>query len=197
MLVAGPAVLIERGALDGIAPLNPSSFWGIFLNYFVAIAFVEEALKYLVVKVKVLNHCEFDEPLDTMLYMIISALGFATSENILILFSLGPTFFLEKAIGVSVFRFIGATFLHTLCSGTVGYFLAKSFSEPRHKMKIMAIGLGISTLLHGLYNFSIMEMDSASSFFIHLAILSGLAIFTSLGFNHLKNLKSICKVNKN
>ncbi len=192
MLAAVPAVLLEVGILEEFKSL-PAVLTSI-LNIFVAVALVEEFLKYLVVKGKVFNSSEFDEPLDIMLYMIISALGFAASENILILFSLGPTFLLEKTFSISVFRFFGATFLHALCSGLLGYFLALSFFETKNRIKLLIAGLGIATLLHGLYNFSIIEIEGDLAFFIPILILISLAIFTVLGFKRLKKLKSICKI---
>ncbi len=192
MLAAVPAVLLEIGILEEFKSL-PAVLTSI-LNIFVAVALVEEFLKYLVVKGKVSNSSEFDEPLDIMLYMIISALGFAASENILILFSLGPTFLLEKTFSISVFRFFGATFLHALCSGFLGYFLALSFFETKNRIKLLIAGLGIATLLHGLYNFSIIEIEGDLAFFIPILILISLAIFTVLGFKRLKKLKSVCKI---
>ncbi|PIV43098.1 MAG: hypothetical protein COX92_01990 [Candidatus Nealsonbacteria bacterium CG_4_10_14_0_2_um_filter_40_15] len=202
MLAAVPAVLLEIGILEEFKSLpaalvqNPnfSPFLLSMLNIFVAVALVEEFLKYLVVKGKISNSSEFDEPLDIMLYMIISALGFAASENILILFSLGPTFLLEKTFSISVFRFLGATFLHALCSGLLGYFLALSFFETKNRIKLLIAGLGIATLLHGLYNFSIIEIEGDLAFFIPILILISLAIFTVLGFKKLKKLKSVCKI---
>jgi RsiW-degrading membrane proteinase PrsW (M82 family) len=194
MLIAVPTVLVEMGILKELANLNINSFYLSLLNIFVAVAFIEEFMKYLVVREKVLKHHEFDEPTDAMIYMIISALGFAASENILMLFSLGPVFVLQDTVSLSAFRFVGATFLHALSSGTLGFFLALSFYKYKGKLPLTILGLGISTLLHGIYNFSIIKMDELSGFFIPLIVLTGLAIFVSLGFRRLKKIKSVCKM---
>ena len=194
MLIAIPAVLIELGILGDVEKLILSPFSISILKIFIGVALIEEFLKYLVVREKVVRHHEFDEPLDTMLYMIIAALGFAASENILILFSLGPVFFFQDAFSITFFRFVGATFLHALCSGTFGYFLAWSFYEPQNNIKFTIAGLGLSTLLHGLYNFSIMKMEGTLRLFIPLIILFGLALFVSLSFKKLKKIKSVCKI---
>jgi len=194
MLIAIPTVLIELGIIGDVEKLIISPFSISILKIFIGVALIEEFLKYLVVREKVVRHHEFDEPLDTMLYMIIAALGFAASENILILFSQGPNSLFQNTLSISVFRFIGATFLHALCSGTFGYFLAWSYYEPKNKIKFTVVGLGIATLLHGLYNFSIMKMEGALKFFIPLIILFGLALFVSLGFKKLKKIKSVCKI---
>jgi len=194
MLAAFPAILLEMGFSEALTRYNVSPLLTSILGAFIGVALVEEGLKYLIVKEKVLKHSEFDEPVDTMLYMIIAALGFAALENILIMFSLGPVFLFRDIFVTSSFRFLGATFLHTLCSATVGFFLALSFCEVRYREKLLALGLFIAVLLHGLYNFSIMELEGKLAFLIPVLILIGLAIFVTFGFRRLKKLKSICKI---
>jgi len=56
------------------------------------------------------------------------------------------------------------------------------------------LGLGIAVLLHGLYNFYIMEGKDGLNFLVPLIIICGLAIFVSLGFKKLQKLASICKI---
>jgi len=206
MLAAIPAVFLEKGIFEITAyPLFSnllSPLLIIILNTFIGVALIEEVLKYLVVKGKVLKSAEFDEPVDALLYMMIAALGFAALENILILIPLGNQGFtgegflfpLEAVFSISVFRFLGATFLHALCSGTVGFFLAKSFFETKNRVKLLSTGLGIACLLHGLYNFSIMEIEGILKFLIPIIILIGLAFFVALGFRKLKKMKSVCKI---
>lgn len=209
MLAAVIAALIEIG-ISGALVIAGENWFKTFpflffaLYHFLIIALVEEYSKYLIVREKVINNPEFDEPVDTILYMIIIALGFAALENILVLFSgKGPILFGE-AIAVSSFRFIGATFLHALCSGTLGYFLALSFFEPKKRLKLIIKGIVIATLLHGFFNISIIGIGEGltrqnslllTSSVISLAIiLSGLGFFVSFGFRKLKKMASICKI---
>lgn len=194
MLAASPAVFLEMGIFQTLKELNLSPFLFTLGSTFLGVALIEEALKYLVVKKKVLKSAEFDEPIDAMLYMIIAALGFAALENILILFGLGPAFFLGKAISISAIRFLGATFLHALCSGLVGYFLALAIFETKNALKLISIGLGVAIFLHGLYNFAIMEIEGSLKILIPLIILISLAIFLTSGFKRLQKLKSVCKI---
>ena len=194
MLAAIPAVFLEKGILGEFNKLNIAPFLIILLNTFIAIALVEELMKYLVVKKKALNNQEFDEPVDAMLYMIIAALGFAASENILILLPLSSELLIKEALVISAFRFVGATFLHTLCSATIGFFLALSFFETKKRTIYLTVGITIAVLLHGLYNFAIMETSQSLSFLIPLIILIGLAIFVFSGFKKLKKMKSVCKL---
>lgn len=203
MLITLPAIFIERGIFDVFEKLNLPYFLYIFFG----IAGVEEILKYLVIRYKVLNDPEFDEPLDAMLYMIIAALGFAGLENILILFSSPFNFF--EMLFISILRFIGAVFLHTLCSGSLGYFLTLSFFEIKNRTKLFIAGILTAVLSHGFFNFSITKIEESIIikdnlivigdqrtfvFFtiVLIAILIGLAVFVSLGFNKLKKMKSVC-----
>jgi RsiW-degrading membrane proteinase PrsW (M82 family) len=195
LLSAIPVALIEMGIFDlfdvfGRLPFP--AFLISILNIFVGVALVEELIKYLVVKEKVLNNPEFDEPLDAMLYMIIAALGFAALENILILLPIAPNFLVKEALMISGLRFVGATFLHTLASGLVGYFLALSFFETEKRLKLLATGLGIAILLHGLYNFSIIRLPEDTRPIIPAIILIALAIAVSEGFKKLKEMASVC-----
>jgi len=194
MLAALPAILLEMGFLQITGPFRNGGLIISGLNVFLGVALIEELLKYLVVREKVLKHPELDEPIDIMLYMIIAALGFAASENILILFSLGSTFLLGETLSIALLRFWGATFLHALCSGLVGYFLALSFFEKKHQIKLLSSGFAAAILLHGLYNFSIIEIEGGLSLLIPLFILIGLAVFFGFSLKRLKKLKSICKI---
>ena len=192
MLAALPAVFIELGFSQQINQLHLPSFLISILYVFLGIALVEEVMKYLVVKKQVLKSSECDEPVDIMLYMIISALGFAALENLFILFPLTQPFQLLETFLVSVFRFVGATFLHALCSGLIGYFLALSFLKAKNRLKLKYLGITLAVLLHGLYDFSIIKIGGGFKFIVPIIILAGLSIFISLGFKKVKKLKSIC-----
>lgn len=202
MLAAIPAALIELGFFQITAKLNISFLLISLLNTFLGVAFIEEFLKYWVVRDKVLDSLEFDEPVDAMLYMIIAALGFAALENLLIFFSPGA-FFMNwgETFALAGFRFISATFLHALASGTIGYFIARNFFEKKGRTFSLIQGLLIAVVLHGLYNFSIgsldlltqtssgmMELGKYLKVFIPVAIIAGLAIFTSVSFKKLQKL---------
>ena len=195
ILSAIPAIFIELGFFQETAKLNLSPFSISFINIFIGVALVEEILKYLVVKTNVLNNAEFDEPLDVMLYMIIAALGFAALENILIFLS-SEVYILEfgNTLILASFRFISATFLHALSSGMLGYFIALSFFETKKRSVFLITGFTMATILHGLYNFSIMMEGGYSRLLFPTIIIAGLAIFVSFGFRKLKKLGSVCKI---
>jgi len=195
MLATIPTALIELGFFKEVGDFHLHPLLFAILYAFLGIGFVEEILKYLVVKKTVLNHHEFDEPVDAMLYMIIAALGFAALENLLILLPMNAHFQFFEVAFVSIFRFVGATFLHALCSGLIGYYLALSLFQTKHGLKLIIKGMVIATLLHGLYDFSIMKVEGGAKFILPVMILMGLIIFVTMGFRKVKKLKSICKIN--
>jgi len=161
-------------------------------------AFIEEYLKYFVVKIKVLKNPEFDEPIDTMLYLIIAALGFAAAENVFLLnglYSIGAP--IKEVLGIALGRFVSATFLHALASGIIGYFLAHSLLLKKYERKsFVGLGIFIATCLHGIYNYIIMELEPRNENFIILlgVLLVFMAISVSLAFKNLNKIKSICKI---
>ncbi len=194
MLIALPAVLGEMGALQFLHSFDLSKTVSSVLYLFLGVALLEEFLKYLVVNQKIFRNKELDEPIDIVIYMIVSALGFAAAENILFLFSLGPTFLLGETVLITVFRFLGATFLHALVSALFGYFLALSFYTPKKQIRYFTLGLGISTVLHGCYNFFIIKTDGLITVLVPSLILLGLVAFFVLSLRDLKRMKSTCKI---
>ena len=193
MLAAIPAALTELGFSEVLQYLKLPAYLSRFIYIFAGIAFIEEFAKYLVVKKKILRNSECDEPIDIMLYMIISALGFAALENLLILLPLVSPFQFFETFVVSGFRFVGATFLHALASGIIGYFLVLSFFEPKNRIKLFLKGLLIAVFLHGLYDLSIIEIDNGFRFAAPVLILITLIIFISFAFKKVEKLKSVCK----
>jgi protease PrsW len=200
MVSALPAALVE-GGLQKILPENIFSdgTWQCYLCAFIfiviSVALIEELAKYSVVRLQVIRSQELDEPVDLIIYMIVAALGFATLENIFI-FLAPETFYytVSETLTLASFRFVSATFLHALCSGAIGYFMALSFCEIKHKKILMLSGFSIAILLHGLYNFSIMKVEGFFKFGLPTIIILALAIFTYFSIIHLKKLKSVCKI---
>jgi RsiW-degrading membrane proteinase PrsW (M82 family) len=129
--------------------------------------------------------------------MVVAALGFAAVENIIYLFSpidqISLQEILKWTLGVSFVRFIGATFLHTLCSAVIGYTLAMSFCQ--NNKKLLWLGIFSATLLHGLYDFSIITLEGDIKIIVPVIIILILAFLVFLGFEELKKMKGLCKIN--
>lgn len=185
ILITLPAIFLEIAIFEEIGKLN-FSFQAIsILNIFFGVALVEETLKFLVVKEKVFESPELDEPVDTMIYMIVAGLGFAAGENLLILFGLKSTIF-GQLLEVSLLRFLGATFLHALSSAIVGFYIGLSFFRKKERLKLISFGLFLAICLHGFYNLSIIIGEGMFKILIPTVLLILAAFFVSFGFKKLK-----------
>ena len=150
-------------------------------------AFVEEVVKFYAVRIVILNNVEFDEPIDAMIYMMVAALGFAAIENILIVFQTTPEGF-TTTVNTLILRFIGATLLHALASGLLGYFLAISWFFQYHRKKLLIIGIILATIFHFAFNILILSFDGQIiSLLYTTSILLGMAFLVSILFDRLKD----------
>ncbi|MCC2631244.1 MAG: hypothetical protein K0S38_1053, partial [Candidatus Paceibacter sp.] len=132
---------------------------------FILWAAIEELLKFSFAYVTVLTRIENDEPIDSMMYMITVALGFAALENALFIFT--PLSNNESILNVIISnnqRFIGATLLHTIASGVIGIALALSFYKSKGKRRLyVTIGVITAIVLHAFFNLSIMNLTGSQS----------------------------------
>jgi len=147
-------------------------------------AFVEEYMKYWVVKKTVLKNPSFDEPLDGIEYMICSALGFAAIENVLVMFqaiSQGG----EAALTVWALRFVGATLLHALASSIVGYVLGFGWFSAKHKKILMFVGIILASGVHWAFN-AIIYLEPQKNVGHTLILLSVVGIGIAYLFNRLR-----------
>jgi RsiW-degrading membrane proteinase PrsW (M82 family) len=194
IIIVIPAMCLETFLGDLFPEKNvilqtPTLF---FVYYIVGVGLVEEFFKYLVVKLRVIDSSHFDEPIDAMLYLIIAGLGFATFENLLVVFNTGAV---GEVIMLSSIRLLTAIFLHTLAAAITGYFLALSIY---HRRKIFIIsGLFFTAVSHGLYDISIVKLESAQdlfSFLLPIVIIFLMAMIVYILFKKVKQLPRSCKL---
>lgn len=170
----------------GILPFNKNSTVLEIISIFTLYAFIEEIVKFLVVFQTVSKNKNFDEPIDAMIYMIVGALGFATLENLGVLTNSKiiqnslPMLFQTASL-----RFAGATLLHTLTSGILGYFWALSIREFGLK-KPLILGIILVTVLHTIFNFFIIIFGNTLFTFLFLGIIG---MFLLTDFEKLKYKK--------
>jgi protease PrsW len=153
-------------------------------------ASIEEILKYIASHFVVLQRKEIDEPMDWVIYMISTALGFAAAENALFLLSPLLEGDMVQSIATGNLRFIGATLLHVLCSAVVGVFLAFAFYKTKH-VKVIYRSLGVlsAILLHTVFNlFIIKDEQSTMTVFSFVWIATILLI---LLLERIKRLKPV------
>lgn len=152
------------------------------------LAAIEEVLKFAAVYLAVYKNPYFDEPLDAMIYMIVAALGFAAVENIgAIHDQFRESALLGDAVQIAIFRFVGATLLHTVASGFVGYYWALGLLEGR-PMHFILRGLGIAILLHAIFNYFILRVGP-TLYPVVLLVIS--AFFLLYDFEKIKRKENI------
>ena len=189
------AILIEKGfQATTNSVFLASSFGNGLLTIFLGGALVEETVKFLAAKIGTFHSKDLDEPIDFMLYMIIAALGFAALENTLVLSNFHPVLNVGKAFELMFWRFVSATFLHALCSGILGFYLALGHFHSQKRKFYILFGICSAFLLHGLYNWSIMNINGTGKFLIPLIIIIILSCWVSYGFKKIKRLKSVCNL---
>ncbi|TSC90897.1 MAG: Protease prsW [Parcubacteria group bacterium Licking1014_17] len=190
-----PKYLVSRTFFMGIilAPIAAvlqlffSQQWEMSQTTFVLIsAFIEEVIKYSAVRFLILHNPEFDEPADAMIYMIVAGLGFAAIENTLVLFRAVEMGALV-ASKILFFRFVGATLLHALSSGLVGYFLGLAWFYHRHSRKIIFLGIALASIFHFAFNIILVTVSGTQGFFYSTILLVFSALIISLLFKNLSN----------
>ncbi len=127
----------------GIGPYTPLAF--------TAFAFVEELLKFIAIYLSVRRSRYFDEPVDAMIYMIAGSLGFAMVENVAIAYNNAAA---SSVFEILILRFVGATLLHALSSGIVGYHWARGMIKLKEGRGIIT-GILIASVLHAVFNYLI------------------------------------------
>lgn len=125
------------------------------------LAGIEEIMKFAAAHFAINRNPEFREPVDAMIYMIVAALGFATLENIGAIAGLTPQAALLPAVFETIsLRFVGATLLHTLTSGIVGYYWALGLVRGKVG-RFLAVGIPLAAILHATFNYLILTYGDA------------------------------------
>jgi len=159
--------------------------------FFLWAAAVEEVIKFYAIRILIMRRPEFDEPVDAMIYMITAGLGFAAMENVLAMFRVFPEG-TQTTLATWALRFTGATLLHALSSGLLGYFLAMSWFFQEHKKKLIFIGLLIATIFHFTFNTLLSTFDDrATSLAYSTALLLVMAFLVSVLFDKIKERHAI------
>ena len=162
--------------------LNIGDFAG--TNLFVVIfmwALIEEIVKFVASSEAALIRKEDDEPIDPVIYMITAALGFAAVENVL--FILSPIFGGDtlQAISSINMRFIGATLLHILASGIIGYSIGATFyKKPGIQIPVTALGLCGAIALHTAFNLLIINNESKMFMAFTLVWIATIALIIAI-----------------
>jgi RsiW-degrading membrane proteinase PrsW (M82 family) len=127
------------------------SFWGTALYAFLIVALSEELCKFLMLRLHAYRLPEFNEPFDGIVYATFVALGFATVENIGYVFIYG--------FGTGVLRMLTAVPAHFSFGAIMGFYTGKAKFNPQHRFSLMAQGVFYATVMHGAYDFFLMQQN--------------------------------------
>ncbi len=112
-------------------------------------ALSEEVVKFTALMLFLFPSRYFDEPLDGIVYSVMIAMGFATTENIL--------YALEYGLGTTILRAFTAVPAHLVFAVMMGYFVgaARFSSHRRNRMLLWAVLSAFAA--HSIYNFLIVQ----------------------------------------
>jgi len=179
MIVVPLALPLQKLALEFFTGVPLMTVWVV----------TEETLKYAIALIVILWHRAVDEPIDYIVYLITIALGFAALENALFIFNPLVAGDITGGIITGNFRFLGATLLHVLASGSIGVFLAFAFYK-NDTIKLLAgtLGLFIAIVLHTLFNLFIMDANGGAIMSVFLIVWL-LAILLFMIFDKVKRFE--------
>ena len=183
---------IANSYIPGIVPTLDGSveynIVGLFIRVMIGVALIEEFSKWFFSYYLGYKSPEFDEVYDIILYCGFVALGFATFENILYVFTS------DNTIQVALLRAITAVPGHVCDAILMGYYLgiAKQYEmagnlELRKKNLILSVAIPMVT--HGIYDFLIMSGSG-----LLIVIWFGFLVFMYI--YAMKKLKEVSKTRK-
>ncbi|MEK7195161.1 MAG: PrsW family glutamic-type intramembrane protease [Patescibacteria group bacterium] len=156
------------------------------ISSLLAFALIEETVKFGAAYFSVRNRAALDEPVDAMIYMVTAALGFATVENLGAV-SLGTggagAAIISNIFATTSLRFVGATLLHSLTSGLVGYYWAWDIREFKIR-KYIYVGIVAATVLHATFNHLILAYGNLAYLVMFLTVIG---FFVLNDFEKMKN----------
>lgn len=126
----------------------PVDWYQITIFAFMVVALSEEFCKFLVLRYYAYPRKDFNEPYDGITYSVMIAMGFATTENLLYVFS-QSTF--TESVRVGMIRMFTAVPAHATMAIMMGYFvgLAKFSGAPgKHLIR----GFIAAWIFHGVYD---------------------------------------------
>jgi len=138
------------------AAINLGWLWRL-VGFMLGVGVLEEVCKALPVYLFLLRSGKLSDPLTSAFYGTMSGLGFAIAEGAT--YSLGYAFGLVRGdlgfgsyVLVNTIRFVTVPLFHAILAGIVGYFIGLAAINPARRGAIVAIGIAIAAVLHGLYN---------------------------------------------
>jgi RsiW-degrading membrane proteinase PrsW (M82 family) len=143
--------------LNLVTPFQPAG--GILQSLFysvVMVALPEELLKFIPVIFIIFLSRQVNEPVDLIIYGSLTALGFATLENVMLIS--------EYGLGVMVARLLIATIMHMVSTTVLCFAWAYArFIKPGKLVWFITLGWLAAALVHGLFNYFVLSGDHGVS----------------------------------
>lgn len=161
-----PAIGFEKWVYpDG----NPEKWraYKLVLIAYGAVAFNEELFKFLALLIGAFPWRFFNEPMDGIVYAVLVAMGFATTENILYIHRFGAEPLLLRA-----FTAVPA---HLVFGIITGYYIGLAKFNPEKRVRLLFSGFILAVLIHGTYDLMILQKSSD-----WLIVLASVALYLCL-----------------
>lgn len=127
------------------------------LGSILVVGFVQEFLKYAVVRYTVFNSPEFDERVDGIIYGAAAGLGFATVVSFRYVLESGGV-----DLGVGAMQIAIWALAHASYAGVTGYFLGRAKFEQMGPLWL-PLGLTIAAVLNGGTSYVLRELPSVGT----------------------------------
>ncbi len=161
-----PAALLLKSFFLGILSIIPAligsaiggSFFEVSANpiitaiyAFGVIALSEEFAKFIFLRFVMFPKKEFDEPIDGIVYGVMIGMGFAAFENVL--------YVIEGGLSTAILRMFTAVPAHAVFGVAMGYYVGMDKFTNTSATRLSLIGLFIAILLHGAYDFFLLQTN--------------------------------------
>jgi RsiW-degrading membrane proteinase PrsW (M82 family) len=161
-------IAIEEAFNIGAGHIGISDFSILSL---LGLAAIEEIMKFTAAHFAVSKSTEFDDPIRVMIYMIVAALGFATLENIGAVANIAnQANYFPLIMETISLRFIGATLLHTLTSGIIGYYWALGIRRGKIAHYLLP-AIVAATFVHAFFNYLVLTYGSTAYSVLFLVLV--------------------------
>lgn len=141
----------------------------------------EETLKFLVFMLYIRRRCEFDEPMDAIVYGTLISLGFATYENYEYVYLYNEPL---TSYQVAAIRALSAIPLHASCGVIMGFFIGKSIHCNDKKYLLSALIVPI--VLHAFYNY--LDNILLSFALVTISLFACIKLHNQVKFNQRKEV---------
>lgn len=127
------------------------------IGYVLGVGLLEELCKAAPVYLLLFRTRRLTDPSSAAFYGAMSGLGFAIAEGVQYS-KLYARVLVEGDVGlgpyilINTIRFISLPLFHAIWAGIVGYFIGLAALNPSRQLWVIAIGIGIAAVLHGLYD---------------------------------------------